>query len=213
MCSIQGLGKVDAPIPKCPWLLATAAVLIPQTVETCWNINSWPLWFPENAKNAISACCEKTRMLSCTHCTLLDVPWIRSNLQQVRLQRAVEMARGMPCPLRRGLCIVDQSIGTGDPWRPFGDHRDPDWIPLECPWMSQDVPSFGAQSCLVPYILNVPNPPRWQEKESLAKLRLTLAGSCWISHLSFRFHTLFNGHDTEQIEHHWNMLIQSHWTY
>jgi hypothetical protein len=33
------------------------------------------------------------------------------------------MARGMPCPLRRGLCIVDQPIGTGD-------HLETTW---ECP--------------------------------------------------------------------------------
>ena len=183
MCSIQGLGKVDAPIPKCPpYLLATAAVLIPQTdlkhVETCWNMwNSWPLWFPENAQVPfLHVYCKNTNVALYTLYTVIDVPWIRSNLQQVRLQRAVEMARGMPCPLRRGLCIVDQPIGTGDPWRPK--------------WCSKLSCSIYSS-----WVFLIFNPPRWQEKESLAKLRLTLAGSCWISHLSFRFHTLFNSHD------------------
>ena len=60
-------------------------------------------------------------MLSCTLCPFKSGQ--SSNIFQVRLGGAVEMARGMPCPLRRGLCIVDQPIGTGD-------HLETTW---ECP--------------------------------------------------------------------------------
>ena len=36
------------------------------------------------------------------------------NVHEVRLERVVALARCLSCPLWRGLCIVDQSIGTGD---------------------------------------------------------------------------------------------------
>ena len=109
-----------------PYLIATPTFLIAQTDETCWNLQALDLFdLQRNLVLFLHIHCTGTLKKTCcpVHCVPLNRAISSSNIFQVRLGGAVEMARGMPCPLRRGLCIVDQPIGTGD-------HLETTW---ECP--------------------------------------------------------------------------------
>lgn len=163
--------------------------------------SSWPVWSPEKSC-AISAYIHCT----CTYwyfkktccpvhcrCPSSNIGAILINIFQVRPGGAIEMARGMPCPLRRGLCIVDQPIGTGDHLETPGDHLG----------MSQVLVMFQQFKPVLFLRLSWSSktPRQWQEKESLAKLRLSLAEYQVLTPFSFVMfrlntkNTLSNDHD------------------